>query len=187
VLKSPPAHRCASTAPPTELPALPVAIAAARAADLPIVARLAHEIWHRHYPGIIPVAQIEYMLARSYSREALSDYLTRPGAGLAVAMRDATRVGFVGWYPLGPPGAMKLDKLYVLPEHHGAGIGRALIEHVVMQARAAACRSITLNVNRANAGSIHAYERCGFVIRERGDFPIGNGYVMEDFIMVRQL
>ena len=40
---------------------------------------------------------------------------------------------------------------------------------------------------RGNAGSIRAYERCGFVISERGDFPIGNGYVMEDFIMVRQL
>jgi diamine N-acetyltransferase len=187
VLKSPPAHRCASTAPPTELPALPVAIATARAADLPIVARLAHEIWHRHYPGIIPVAQIDYMLARSYNLEALADYLTRPDAGLALAMRDEAPVGFVGWFRLEPPASMKLDKLYVVPEHHGAGIGRALIEHVVMQARAAACSRITLNVNRGNAGSIRAYERCGFVISERGDFPIGNGYVMEDFIMVRQL
>jgi diamine N-acetyltransferase len=171
----------------TELPALPVAIAAVRAADLPLVARLAHEIWHRHYPGIIPVAQIDYMLARSYTHEALADYLTRDAAGLALAMHGGTAVGFVGWYPLEPPGTMKLDKLYVLPEHHGTGIGRALIEHVVKQARGAACRSVTLNVNRGNAGPIRAYERCGFVISERGDFPIGNGYVMEDFIMVRQL
>jgi GNAT superfamily N-acetyltransferase len=169
------------------LPALPVAIVAARAADLPLVTRLALEIWHRHYPGIITVAQIDYMLARSYSREALGEYLARDAAGLALALHEQTPVGFVGWYPLDPPGTMKLDKLYVLPEHHGAGIGRALIEHVVAKARAAACTAVTLNVNRGNVGSIRAYERCGFAISERGDFPIGNGYVMEDFIMVREL
>ena len=82
---------------------------------------------------------------------------------------------------------MKLDKLYVLPRHHRGGIGRALIEHVVGKARDAACTSVTLNVNRQNALAVLAYERCGFVIRDRGDFPIGNGFVMEDFIMVRDL
>ena len=43
---------------------------------------------------------------------------------------------------------MKLDKLYVLPRHQRAGIGRSLIEHVVEQARVAGCRAVTLNVNR---------------------------------------
>ena len=187
VLKSlPTAYRRAARA-PTELPALPVAIVAACAADLPLVARLAHEIWHRHYPGIIPVAQIDYMLARGYTPEALTIYLTRPHAGLALAMHDAEPVGFVGWHPLETAGTMKLDKLYLLPEHHGSGIGRALIEHVVARARSAGCRAVTLNVNRSNTGSIRAYERCGFTISERGDFPIGNGYVMEDFIMRREL
>jgi len=42
-------------------------------------------------------------------------------------------------------------------------------------------------VNRDNAKAIRAYERCGFAIRERGDFAIGEGFVMEDFIMVRAL
>ena len=46
---------------------------------------------------------------------------------------------------------------------------------------------MTLNVNRKNTGAIRAYERCGFEIRERGDFPIGDGFVMEDFIMVRDI
>ena len=44
-----------------------------------------------------------------------------------------------------------------------------------------------LNVNRGNVRAIAAYERCGFAIRESGDFPIGNGFVMEDYIMVRDL
>lgn len=169
-----------------ELPALPVAVVAACTADLPLVARLAHDVWWRHYPGIISEAQIDYMLERGYSDDALAKYLDTDNAGLALAMRDRVAVGFVGWTPL-PPGTMRLEKLYVLPEHHGERIGRTLIEHVVARARATGCREVTLNVNRGNTGAIRAYERCGFVIRERGDFPIGNGFVMEDFIMARDV
>ena len=82
---------------------------------------------------------------------------------------------------------MKLEKLYVLPEHHGKGIGRALIEHVVWRARDAGCTALTLNVNRSNTASVQAYQHCGFTIAASGDFPIGRGFVMEDFIMLRRI
>jgi RimJ/RimL family protein N-acetyltransferase len=58
---------------------------------------------------------------------------------------------------------------------------------VAHAARRAGCRTLTLNVNRKNTGSVRAYERCGFRIVKRGDFPIGNGFVMEDYIMERPL
>jgi ribosomal protein S18 acetylase RimI-like enzyme len=165
----------------------PVIIAAGTADDIPELQRLADEIWHRHYPGIISSAQIDYMLATGYSTEALAKLVSLPTAGIALAKRAAEAIGFVAWYPVPAAGTMKLDKLYVLPQHHGAGAGRALIEHVVAQARASGCRAVSLNVNRGNVGAIGAYERCGFEIRDRGDFPIGNGFVMEDFIMTRDL
>jgi diamine N-acetyltransferase len=163
------------------------AILPAGAGHIAIIQALAHEIWNRHYPGIITQAQIDYMLARGYSRDALASYLTTPDAGLSLALRDDAAVGFVAWYPLQAARTMKLDKLYVLPDHHGSGIGRALIEHVVANARRAGCTAVTLNVNRGNLAAVRTYERCGFAIRERGDFPIGNGFVMEDYVMVREL
>ena len=160
-----------------------ITVAAGTAADIASVQRLADEIWHRHYPGIISDEQIDYMLARGYSREALARFVAAADAGLALAKRGGRTLGFAAWYRTGD-GQTKLDKLYVLPEHHRAGVGRMLIDHVVAWARAAGCRSVTLNVNRNNEGAIRAYERCGFAIRERGDYPIGGGFVMEDFIMV---
>ncbi|HKU86872.1 MAG TPA: GNAT family N-acetyltransferase [Casimicrobiaceae bacterium] len=162
------------------------AIVPGRADDIPLVQRLADQVWREHYPGILSDAQIDYMLARGYSRDALLRFVTERDAGLALARIDGNAAGFVAWYRP-EPAATKLDKLYVVPRHHGAGAGRALIEHVAGIARDAGCERLTLNVNRGNAKAIRAYERCGFEIRERGDFPIGEGFVMEDFIMVRAL
>jgi ribosomal protein S18 acetylase RimI-like enzyme len=56
-----------------------------------------------------------------------------------------------------------------------------------VEAKNAGCSVLTLNVNRGNVQAIRAYERYGFVVRGRGDFPIGDGFVMEDFIMERAL
>jgi len=165
----------------------PLAIRRADLSDLATIMRLAHEIWHRHYPGIITVEQIDYMLARGYSHEALSAYVTDPTRGLVVAEYDAGPVGFCAWYPPGEPATMKLDKLYVLPAMQRKGVGRALIEHVARAARMAGCRTLILNVNRNNVDAVRAYEHCGFTIRESGDFPIGNGFMMEDHIMARDL
>lgn len=163
-----------------------ITIASASAGDIPQVQRLADEIWRRHYPGILSGEQIDYMLALGYSREALLKFIASDDAGLALANLDTRTVGFAAWYRLDGD-ATKLDKLYVLPEHQREGIGRALIEHVVAWAQTAGCGAVTLNVNRNNAASVLAYERSGFAIRGRGDFPIGHGFVMEDFIMVRDL
>jgi GNAT superfamily N-acetyltransferase len=163
-----------------------VHLRAATAAEIPVVQSLADEIWHRHYPGIISNEQIEYMLAHGYSREALTRFLCEDGAGLALAAIDDRAVGFAAWYRV-DDATTKLDKLYVLPEHHGAGVGRALIEHVAAFARVRGASTLALNVNRNNAGAIRAYERCGFAIRSQGDFPIGDGFVMEDFVMARTL
>ena len=165
---------------------LPVTIAAAQAAQIPVVQTLAREIWHRHYPSLLSAAQIDYMLDRGYSAEALARFVTEADAGLALANEGVEPVGFAAWYRLDAK-AMKLDKLYVLPQRHGRGIGRMLIEHVRALATKIGCSELTLNVNRGNSDAIRAYEASGFTIKSRGDFPIGGGFVMEDFIMVRAL
>ena len=97
-----------------------------RVDDIPLVQRLADEVWREHYPSILSGAQIDYMLARGYSREALLRFVTERDAGLALARIDGDAVGFAAWYRP-EPAATKLDRLYVLPRHHGAGAGRALI------------------------------------------------------------
>ena len=164
-----------------------VDIAAASHHDLPVVQDLARRIWHRHYPGIITVEQIDYMLARGYATDELARFLVAAGAGLALARANGTPVGFAAWYRTSEPATTKLDKLYVLQEHHGGGIGRRLIDHVEACARADGSTTLVLNVNKHNASSIKAYERCGFMVREEVVVDIGNGFVMDDYVMAKPL
>jgi ribosomal protein S18 acetylase RimI-like enzyme len=161
-------------------------VAPVGAESIPIVQALAADVWRSHYPGILSAAQIEYMLERGYSRDALLRFVTEPGAGLALAGPAQDPCGFAAWYRV-DASSLKLDKIYVLPARQRTGAGRALVAYVTVEAKNAGCSVLTLNVNRGNVQAIRAYERYGFVVRGRGDFPIGDGFVMEDFIMERAL
>lgn len=164
-----------------------VTISPAQVADVAIVAELAHRIWHRHYPGIISVGQIEYMLARGYASPALAKFLDDEGSGLVVARQDGAPVGFAAWQRTDRPATSKLDKLYVLQELHRRGVGRLLVAHVEREARADGATTLVLNVNKDNAGAIAAYRRLGFSVREEVVVDIGNGYVMDDYVMAKAL
>lgn len=169
------------------IPERSVELRPARRDDLSAVQRLAHVIWHAHYPGIITAAQIDYMLARGYAPEALAAFLDRPDRGLELAAVDGEPVGFAAWYVADEPGEVKLDKLYVLQSHQRHGLGRRLIERVADLARAAGAATLILNVNKRNAQAIRAYERHGFAIRAAVVNDIGNGFVMDDYLMAKSL
>jgi ribosomal protein S18 acetylase RimI-like enzyme len=164
-----------------------IRITDATEADLAPVADLAGVVWRAHYPGIITHGQIDYMLARGYSREALLRFLTEPGAGLLLAHAGERLAGFAAYYRADDPDEVKLDKLYVHHDFHGTGVGSRLIAHVEESARALGCGTLILNVNKNNAKAIRAYQRNGFVVRESVVVDIGGGYVMDDFVMAKSL
>jgi GNAT superfamily N-acetyltransferase len=70
----------------------------------------------------------------------------------------------------------------VLPEHHGEGLGKFLINEVVNKVREAGGKTLELNVNRANDAKVF-YERMGFTIKKTVDIAIGNGFFMNDYVM----
>jgi len=165
----------------------PVRIVSAADADLPAVAELAGIIWRKHYPGIISPEQIEYMLARGYSRAALRRFLTEAGAGLDLAHVGARLAGFAAYHRTDRADELKLDKLYVHQDFHGRGVGRRLIEATEAAAMAQRRSTLILNVNKRNALAIRAYARAGFAVRSAVVIDIGEGFVMDDYIMAKRL
>jgi len=155
--------------------------------DLPVVAELAQVIWRRHYPGIITVEQIEYMLARGYSLDALRRFITEEGAGLELAYLGDRLAGFAAYYRPDQPDELKLDKLYVHQDFHGRGVGRSLIASAEAAAMVQRRTTLILNVNKENVQAIRAYERNGFLVREAVVVDIGGGFVMDDYVMAKRL
>ena len=166
---------------------MPGQIVPATQADLPAIVTLAGIIWRACYPGIITPAQIDYMLARMYSLDVLRDEIRSQGIQYDCLQVDGQLAGFAAYGPATESGAMKLHKLYLLPELHGRGFGRRLLQHVEREARAGGSQRLILSVNKRNAKAIKAYQNNGFTVIESIATDIGGGFVMDDYVMAKNL
>ncbi len=79
---------------------------------------------------------------------------------------------------------LELNKLYLDPAFHGQGMGQQMLGFVKERARTLGASRVQLRVNKANATALAAYRRAGFTIAESLREDIGNGFVMDDYLMV---
>lgn len=158
-----------------------------REEDVDRLIALTRDIWMRHYTSIITVAQIEYMLEQRYHPLVIREQLRRPDVWWDTLQRDGELVGFAQYEWGSRPGEIKLDKLYVSYDLRGQGLGSLLLRHVENEARAKSAARLYLQVNKNNASAIGAYRKNGFEIAESAVFDIGNGFVMDDYVMAKTL
>ncbi len=155
---------------------------AATVADIPLLRDLAQQIWRTCYSAIISADQIEFMLGWMYSEEQIRKEISDGVAWEVVEDEQGKPVGFIAFH-LESDGRMKLNKLYVLPEVQGKGIGSAALRHIFESAAELGARAVWMQVNKANHRAIGAYKKAGFHIAEEAVFEIGNGFVMDDYLM----
>ena len=154
--------------------------------ELPILENLARQIWPATYANIISPAQIEFMLDWMYSSETLRQQQEQ-GHEFYILSTVGLDIGFLAleWVEnatLKKDRELKINKLYVLHEFQGKGFGRALVKKATERAIETNCHSIFLQVNKANSAK-NFYLNLGFLVREEAVFDIGNGFVMDDYIM----
>ena len=149
--------------------------------DIPLIRSLALPTFSNTYRSILSAEQLDYMLDMMYSEESLHRQFAE-GHHYLLAFVDDEAVGYVS-YNREAALLYHLQKIYVLPSRQGEGIGKCLFD-AACAAVAAACpgASIELNVNRSNP-ALHFYERMGMTRLRSGDFDIGNGFFMNDYIM----
>ena len=155
--------------------------------DLPGIASLAGRIWREHYPGIITAEQIEYMLEKMYSLERLREEISARGIRYERLLVGEELVGFASIGPTEVKKLVKLHKLYLHPDRHGRGLGSLLLRHCEKEAAKIGGERLTLTVNKRNAKALAAYRRNGFVIVDSVVADIGGGFVMDDYVMAKEL
>ena len=154
--------------------------------DIPALQHSAHHIWHAHYPGIITVEQIDYMLAEGYSSDRIAAEMTEQGITWLKILDNKEMIGFAAFGPYGEK-TVKLHKLYLDVACHGRGIGTAALAEVERRATACGAATILLNVNKYNHKAIASYQRNGYHVAESVINAIGNGFTMDDYVMKKTL
>ncbi len=164
-----------------------VEIRALHESEISALCALAREIWRAHYPGIISVAQIEYMLEERYNEPVIRAELARKDLWWDVLIADNAMTGYASYFLTGYPAELKLDKLYLHPCAHRQRYGGMLVDHVLSFMAGVGCTRLTLAVNRRNQSAIDAYLKYGFSITATSVREIGEGFVMDDYIMVKEI
>ncbi len=155
--------------------------------DFDAVARLADTIWRGHYGTMISMAQIDYMLDGRYTADNLRRYIGSDARWMRVLRVDGVPAGYCSWSLGEAPDEVKLEQLYLLAAHKGKGLGGLMMRTVEDACRAHGRRVLYLTVNKGNVDAIAIYRKSGFEVREEAVFDIGNGYVMDDYVMTKRI
>jgi GNAT superfamily N-acetyltransferase len=160
--------------------------------DINTIGFLAQQIWPSAYGSILKQEQISYMLNLFYSPDALMDQMKKQKHSFVLAELEEEPVGFASYGALDKNGLYKLHKLYILPGNQGKGLGKALLDFIIEEIKMGHSDSgnpqsdksisLRLGVNRFNP-ALNFYERLGFAKIKEEKTDIGNGFVMDDYIM----
>ena len=151
--------------------------------DIPLIHEMAWVVFPHTYKEILTPEQIDYMMEWMYSEDSLHKQMEKDGHIYYLAFKEDDPAGYLSIQPEGEH-VFHLQKIYVLPSFQGMKLGKQLFEQAIKaikELHPAPCQ-MRLNVNRQNK-ALAFYERMGMVKVDEGDFPIGNGYYMNDFIM----
>jgi ribosomal protein S18 acetylase RimI-like enzyme len=156
--------------------------------DLQTIHEMADVVFRETYKTILSAEQMEYMMDWMYSI---------PNLEKQVALGHTYYIAWNGVEPQGYVSVRKdsmdadgtevwhLEKIYVMPSAQGSGLGHKLLDTVkqhVIDNKSTAKARIELNVNRNNP-AVGFYRHQGLKILRQGDFPIGKGFFMNDYIM----
>lgn len=150
--------------------------------DIPSIQQVAQITWPPTFGKILSSEQIIYMLEMMYSSTALSHQMNT-GQTFLLALEENHVLGYASYeFDYKGESKTKIHKIYVLPDTQGKGVGRQLIEEVGLLAKEQGQIALSLNVNRFNR-ALTFYEHLGFVTVGEEDIAIGQGYLMEDYIL----
>lgn len=144
------------------------------------VAHLAEIIWNEHYLPILGQEQVAYMLKTFQSTERIIADIAENKLTYYIVEVDQDEIGYVAleWQE----DTLFISKLYLLKRARGNGYAYQLMKKLIQQATDAKKSKLRLTVNKDNPSSIAFYEKVGFKQVDAVVSPIGNDFVMDDYI-----
>jgi diamine N-acetyltransferase len=155
--------------------------------DIPLIQEVAESTWPISYREIISPEQIRYMLDKMYNSTKIGEAITDPEQAFWLAEENGKVLGFCGIeHGYSEQAVTRIHKLYILPDVQGSGLGKILMNHVESEAKKHGSTKLHLNVNKQNK-AVGFYQKHGFVTDYEEVLDIGNGYVMDDYVMIKTI
>ena len=148
-------------------------------------AKLAQKIWTEHFTVIIGAEQVDYMLDKFQSEDAITDQIQNKGYVYYLIEENKQAIGYCAIVQ--EEDALFLSKLYIQKTMRGKGFARKTIDFFKTIALERKLGKIWLTVNRNNTGPIAIYEKLGFVNTGPTVQDIGGGFIMDDYKMELKL
>lgn len=150
------------------------------AGDAKELSEMAYSIWTEYYSSFITGDNIEYILNKIQSEEAIKQQIS-DGSLYSFIISGGKKAGYFCIVPQGE--LLFISKFYLYKEFRGKRIGSETIDFILSEGRAMKKKTAYLLVNRNNLNSIAFYKRKGFVIAKEEDKHIGDGHYMKDYHM----
>lgn len=154
--------------------------------QLNILAGVANEVWHEFFPCILSEEQIDYMVDRFQSYPAMKKQMEDGYEYYFIKDNDEI-CGYMGIHEETEDKKMFLSKLYLKKEHRGKGYAGQTLKELFKVSRERGLNMVWLTVNKHNEHTIEVYEHMGFAKARTQVADIGNGFVMDDYIMEKVL
>lgn len=149
------------------------------------LASIANEVWHEHFASILIPEQIDYMVAKFQSISEIMRQIGEEGYQYIFLKLNGIIIGYMGIHP--EKDKLFLSKLYILKSYRGNGYASETFAFLEKFCLENALSAIYLTVNRHNDSSIKVYEAKGFLRIREQVADIGNGFVMDDYVMEKKV
>ena len=145
------------------------------------VADLATEIWHQHFIPIIGEAQVDYMVEKFQSYPAISRQIYEDGYEYFRLYLDDVFAGYTGVHAEND--ALFLSKLYIKKDCRGHRLASHALNYLINICKERSLKKIWLTCNKYNDNTLAVYNHLGFKVTDEQVADIGNGFVMDDYIL----
>ncbi len=155
--------------------------------QLKTLAEKANIVWHEFFPCILTGGQIDYMVEKFQSYNAMKNQMENDGYEYYFITADDKILGYTGIKKETENEKLFLSKLYLLKENRGKGYASEAFKFLINYCMGNGLKSIYLTVNKQNEHTIAVYKKKGFEVIDTQVADIGCGYVIDDYIMELKL
>lgn len=157
--------------------------------DVARLAELAEGIWFDYWPDLIGADQTRYMVEQFQSLDAIRRDMDRNAYEywFVCAADDGRVVGYTGGHVEPETNRFFISKIYLLASERGRHFASAIVRFYEDLCRERGLGAMYLTVNKGNELGIRAYKGNGFSTIDAVETDIGDGFVMDDYIMEKRV